>query len=288
MQLFFFKLFSRLPLSVLYCLANGLYWLAFYVFKYRRKVVYHNLHCSFPEKNEAEIHQLAKAFYRNLADIIVESIKAISIDQEEIRQRVHFTNPETARHYYTHSQPFLLMTAHQCNWEWVLLSGSLLQVPVDAVYKPLHNPFFDQLMLNIRTRFDAFAIPMQRLFRENIQRKDLPRMICMVAAQMPSPEHAYWTPFLHQETGFYTGTERIARRFNYPVLFLSVRRIQRGFYEATFHKLAEPPYEALPLNMLTEQYVRALEKNILAHPEGWLWSHKRWKHQRKIATEERM
>ncbi len=283
----FFRLLSRLPLSLLYLVANGLYWLAFYAFKYRRQVVYRNMSRSFPEKNEAEIHRLAKAFYRNLADIMVESIKAITISREEIRQRVRFTNPETAQHYHTHSHPFLLMTAHQCNWEWVLLSGSLLQVPVDAVYKPLHNPFFDQLMLTIRTRFDAFAIPMQRLFRENIQRKDIPRMICMVADQMPSPEHAYWTTFMHQETGFYTGTERIARRFNYPVLFLSVRRIRRGYYEATFHKLAEPPYETLSLNTLTERYVRALEKNILAHPEGWLWSHKRWKHQRTMATEEK-
>ncbi|HET6990868.1 MAG TPA: lipid A biosynthesis acyltransferase, partial [Bacteroidia bacterium] len=32
---------------------------------------------------------------------------------------------------------------------------------------------------------------------------------------------------------------------------------------------------------ITEKVTRLLEKDIIAQPEYWLWSHKRWKHKKK-------
>jgi KDO2-lipid IV(A) lauroyltransferase len=43
--------------------------------------------------------------------------------------------------------------------------------------------------------------------------------------------------------------------------------------------LAEHPNE-LPENALTELHTRRLEQDIIAYPETWLWTHRRWKHKR--------
>ncbi|MES2731140.1 MAG: lysophospholipid acyltransferase family protein [Bacteroidota bacterium] len=283
--MFLFKRIAGLPFGVLYLLADGLYLLFFYLISYRKKVIIQNLRRSFPEKNDREIGQLTKDFYRNLADIMVETVKALTISQQEMHRRVQLVHPEIPRQYVQNGQPVLLLTSHQCNWEWVLLGGSGLNMPIDAIYKPLHNAFFDRLMLSIRTRFGAYAIPIQRTLREVVRRKDLPRGIATVADQMPDAEHAYWTTFLHQDTGFFTGTERIARSMNYPVVFVEVRRVKRGFYALVFSKMAEPPYDTLPPNTITERYVQQMERAIRANPADWLWSHKRWKHKRVFTSD---
>lgn len=278
--LFALRLIAKLPFSVLYGISNLLAQFAFYVIRYRRKVVSSNLHYSFPDKNQQELYQIAKEFYYNLADVIIETIKTFSITRHEVQKRVRIINPELPLRYLSEGKPIIAMTSHQSNWEWVLMGASALNYPLEAVYKPLRNPIFNQVMIEIRSIFGATPVPMQSILREIVRRKSEPRLIGMVADQMPFPEHAYWTTFLNQDTGFYTGSEKIARNIGYVVLFIEVVRVKRGHYEMRFEELAVPPYDTLAPNSIIEKYAKRLEKSITQYPADWLWSHKRWKHQR--------
>ncbi len=53
-------LMSLLPLRVLYILSDGLFYLIYYVVKYRRPLVRKHLFDSFPKKNEAERIKIEK------------------------------------------------------------------------------------------------------------------------------------------------------------------------------------------------------------------------------------
>ena len=75
----FLKLLSLLPLSFLYVIAKGAYYIIYYIFRYRRVVVRENLTNSFPEKTLQEIIVLEKQFFRYFADLIVEIIKLYSM-----------------------------------------------------------------------------------------------------------------------------------------------------------------------------------------------------------------
>jgi hypothetical protein len=60
----------------------------------------------------------------------------------------------------------------------------------------------------------------------------------MNADQAPvSTDKRYWTQFLGQDTAFYVGAEQIARATRLPVLYVRVRRIRRGYYEAELQPL---------------------------------------------------
>jgi KDO2-lipid IV(A) lauroyltransferase len=100
-----------------------------------------------------------------------------------------------------------------------------------------------------------------------------------IADQTPSPANAYWMTFLNQDTAVFKGTETIARKLDYPVIYLSVIRERRGHYRIHGELLAEHPRD-LPENALTELHTKRLEQDIIDHPETWLWSHRRWKHKR--------
>jgi len=60
------------------------------------------------------------------------------------------------------------------------------------------------------------------------------------------------------------------------VLFADLRRVARGRYELRFVPLNQPE-ERQPVGVVTERYVRELERAIHADPAGWWWSHRRWK-----------
>lgn len=276
---------SRLPFAVLYMLSDCIFFLLYYVFRYRREIVSFNLKKAFPDKPEAAIKLISRNFYRHLSDIIVETIKALSIQPEELIRRVQILNPYALTGYLLKGQPVIVMASHQANWEWLqLVHAAKLDFAVDAVYKPLHNNFSEKLMLAIRTRFGSYPLPMFKLPREIVSRKEIIRIIAMVADQTPAPEQAIWLDFLHQDTPFFTGAAKIARRTGYPVLYAGMRRVKRGFYEVYFVPLSQPEDAAISNEQMIKAYACEVEKSIRDKPSEWLWSHKRWKHKRPPAV----
>lgn len=278
----FFHWLSRLPFSWLYALSDLLYLVLAYVVRYRRRVIVQNLSTAFPEKSARDINKLTRGFYRNLTDLIVETIKLPALSADELLRRVRFQNPELISSRIAAGQPVIILASHQSNWEWLPASAQLNGIIADSVYKQLSSPFFENLMREIRSTFGVNPIPMHRLLRDVAVRRHVPRAIALVADQIPaSPEVAYWLPFLNHETAFYPGPEKLARSLQLPVFYVEMVRVRRGYYDVTLHTLAEPPYNDLPDEAILTRYRDRLERTIQANPSDWLWSHKRWKHQRE-------
>jgi len=175
-------------------------------------------------------------------------------------------------------KPVLLLAAHQCNWEWMLLALSTqLGMPVDAAYKPLTESWAEREMLKLRTRFGARMIPALELLGDIIRQRNAPRAIAIVADQEPvRSENKHWVKFLNRDTAFFLGAEEIARGMRYAAFFLRLKRIARGYYQVEFVPLAGAG-EKLPTGEFTARFARFTEEQIRAAPADWPWSHKRWK-----------
>lgn len=281
----FLKLLSFLPLTLLYGLADTLYFVLAKVMRYRKKVIISNLKHSFPEKSAKEINTIANDYYHNLADIIVETIKIRTLSLGSLHKRVKL-NATLPNKYFSEKKSIIVLTGHLANWEWLLLSCCSVTKNYNsallAVYRPLHNKAFDKLMLELRTKFGAIAVPERQVLRELTTRKNETKGLAMVADQTPGGDIRYWTTFLHQETGFFTGAEKLARLTEMTVLFAKMKRIKRGYYEIDFELIDEPPYADETENAIIEKFSKKLEAAIVQNPSQWLWSHRRWKHKRKV------
>ena len=278
----FYRLISWLPFPLLYATAWVAYLLLYYVAGYRKAVVRENLLKAFPGKSEREITVLAKKFYRQLSQVAFEIVKARRMSKADFRQRVRLVNPALLRQYSNDvGESVILLTIHQGNWEWMLHGvTSALDIPVDPVYKPLHNKSADQLIFGIRSQFGARPVSIAQAARDILRRRRESRVFVMVADQSPvRSERSYWTQFMNRQAAFYLGTETIAKMTGFPVLFAQCRRLGRGYYEIEFHELARPPYEK-DGHDITERYVRMAERAIRSEPESWLWTNRRWKRQR--------
>ena len=275
--------FSRLPFTVMYAFSDFLYFLFFYVLKYRRKVVEQNMKNAFPEKSDKEIYALMKQFYKHLADITLETLKAVTISKKELQKRCKIADSEGARKYFADTKGAVVLTAHTGNWEWggLIFGMETKNRPVQVVYLKIKNPMFNDLMKNLRTRFGNKAVHMENVFRESLKNRQL--VSCFLADQTPQRHQiGYWADFLNQKTPFFNGPEKMAQKLKQNVYFVNIRKVKRGYYELDVDVVNENPTQAAPGEIM-ESYARILEKAILNQPYNWLWSHRRWKH--KFNTE---
>ncbi len=272
---------ALLPFWWLYRLSDMIFIIVYYVFRYRRKVVYKNLKNAFPEKTVGEHQKIAKDFYRYIGDLVVEMIKNLTITKKQMQQRLQFHNIDVLQKQYIQQQHIILLLGHFGNWEW-LVNGLILQTSylLHAVYKPLHNLYFDELVYRLRTRFGRKLIEQNDTLRAILQYNSIPKITIFLTDQAPSPQNAYVTMFLNQRTHCFKGPEKIARKLNYAVVYASTQRIKRGYYKIYLSLLAENP-RATQENEITEWYMQKLEEDIQRQPATWLWSHRRWKHKNK-------
>ncbi len=270
---------AQIPLFLLYPLSDFLAWFTAVVVRYRRPVVMANLEASFPEMTDKQRWKIARGFYRNFTDIMVESFKMLSMNPKLIPSRVKILNPELLQQYINDGKSIIAVSGHYCNWEWMGVGlKAITGMRALATYKPLSSELMERLMKEIRQLNGTELITMKQTFR-TVSSSTVPVISLLVSDQAPHPDNAYWTEFLHQDTPVFLGAERIAKSTGHVVVFLAMRRVRRGHYTLEIQELTQTP-QTEPEHAITEMHLRALERLILEHPSNWLWSHKRWKHKR--------
>jgi KDO2-lipid IV(A) lauroyltransferase len=281
---FLLNLLTRLPLPALYGVGGALYVLAFHIVRWRRLVAARNIANAFPELTKKEHAAILRQSYKNLCDVIVEAIWAWGADADALKSRVTIDNPELIRQHAQAGRSVVLLTAHFCNWEWLLLAaGAHLGVPIDAVYKPSRQQSVDEFLRGARARFGGNPIPYKDFIVELMKRRSEVRAYAMVADQTPiRKDEKHWTHFLHQDTAFYVGAEKIARILKAPVLFVEMHRVRRGHYSVRLSEIAGPPYHRGVETLIVERYARALEAEVRQSPPDWLWVHRKWKYGKPV------
>jgi Kdo2-lipid IVA lauroyltransferase/acyltransferase len=280
-------LFTLLPLRVQFVISDILYFISYYIVGYRKKTVYENLSKAFPEKSEDEIKRIARNYYHHLCDYLVESLAMLRFSEKEAKRRLTFRNPEVLNDIYKKGNSVLLAFGHYGNWEWLANMQLIFPFQLLAIYKPLKSQYVNSLFITLRERFGLKTVPMALSLRTIVtyNKEKIPTITLVLTDQRPSKDQIeYWTPFLNQETPVQLGIEKIAKKLGFAVVFMKMRKLRRGYYEAEFITLTENPKETRPFE-ITEMHTRELERQIREKPDYWLWSHKRWKFNRKAVEQ---
>lgn len=276
----FLYLIALLPFRVLYVLSDGLQHVL-RISGYRKKVILQNLTRSFPEKTEVEIHQLYQAYNRYLCDLILEVLKTLRMGEAESRKRCAFRQADWLDQMRADGKSFIIIMGHYGNWEWAGPGFTLATgYPLVVIYRPLSNPYFEKMTQRMRTRFGTRITPVNLTLRDMVANRSNLTATAFIADQAARKDTAYWMTFLHQDTPVFTGAERLAIKFNYPVVYMHVKRVKRGYYEVIPEMLFANPQETAE-NEISHTFMKRLEQDIQADPVPWLWSHRRWKHKQK-------
>jgi len=248
---------------------------------YRKNVVVENLRNSFPDKDEAEIEMLCEQYFRYLCDLILETFKTLRMTEKEAKERCVFNTTPWLEDLYEKKKSIIIVMGHYGNWEWAGPSFSLYtNYQLVVIYRPLSNTYFENMMAGMRTKFGTRITPVNNTLRKMVEYRNEVTATAFIADQTASQRDAYWTTFLNQETAVFTGPEKLAAKFNYPVVYMNVNRTRRGYYTVSPELLFMEPKEAREGD-ISEAFTNRLEKEIVRDPVVWLWSHRRWKHKRE-------
>lgn len=276
-------LISKLPFRILYVVSDVLYLLIYRIFGYRKKVVASNLNLVFPEKSPEEIKRITKVFYHHLCDMILESIKSLTISESEMRKRYKFTNVEVVQGIENQNRSMILMCAHYGSWEWIFILQTYVKSRGNAVYKQLANKYFDRLVKRIRAKYNSYLITTKEIIPTLIKekREGIISINGFVSDQSPKLNKAFhWNEFMGVKVPVHTGAEMLAKKLDMAVVFFKVKKVKRGYYETTFETITLNPKEFEDYQ-ITDIFLGLVEDQIREVPEYYLWTHKRWKHRGK-------
>ncbi len=276
---------ALLPYPLLYLFSDFAFLVLFGLFGYRKKVVFKNIQNSFPTKTVEEQQLIMKQFYKHFCDLVVESLKGFVISDKQLKKRFSIVNAELANQYFEDGKDVIFVGGHYNNWE-ILAQGVSLELKhkIVGIYKPLSNKYFDGKMKKSREKYGMSLCPIKqtKVFLDTDFGR--PKGTIFAIDQSPgNPEKSYWMEFLNQDTPVLFGAEKYAKEYKAPVIFCTINKIKRGHYQGVLSLVNSSPEET-DYGQITERNTKALENDIIENPQFWLWTHRRWKHKRKIAN----
>ncbi len=275
-------LISIVPFPILYFLSDGVYVLVYHIIGYRKKTVRENIALAFPNLLDKERLVIEKKSFHHLCDMFLEMAKTMTISRKEIDKRFVFTNMQTYLDLEKKGKSIALLIAHYGSYEWSISMNHHINFLGFGIYKKIANKYFDKLVRDIRSKFKAQLITTKETKStiEDNMKNGILGVYGFVSDQTPRrSDTMHWYSFLGIETPIHIGAEILAKRYDMNVVYLKVRKVKRGYYEATYEVLSEE-VQSVPNYKISEEFMHKVEQQIYEAPEFYLWTHKRWKHKK--------
>ncbi len=278
----FLWIISKLPFRLFYWFSDCIYILVYYIIGYRKKIVRNNILIALPHVSEEKRLVIEKKFYHHMCDMFLEMIKTMSISSEEMKERFKITNIELLKEYEQKNKSIILLAAHYASWEWLLSINESTSFKCYGVYKKVNNKYFDAKVRAIRSKFKSILVTTDNtiaLINDN-EKNGIMSLYGLASDQSPQVHKTFhWEQFMGITVPVHTGAEMLAKRYDLEVVFAKVKKVKRGYYEATFVPIANNP-KSIPDYEITDAYLKEVEQKILEAPEFYFWTHKRWKHRK--------
>ena len=273
-----FRSLSLLPLPLLYGISSLMNVILYRLAGYRKTTVRENLKKSFPEKDAVALLAIEKQFYQWFCDQMIETIKTLDMQPEDILKRVEVENPELFHALHAQGRHVIFVGAHHGNWEWLHKALTLhLRHLHLIIYKPLNNAPIDEVVKEMREKFGALAVPMKQIFKALETHKQTLHCTFVLGDQSPTPHNRFlWLNLMNQPTAVYTGAEELARKYQAAVVYGSMYLKSRGHYGVRLQLVTDTP-ESEAQGEITRKHAACFEAQLKEQPAYWLWSHRRWK-----------
>lgn len=254
---------------------------------YRKQVVMSNIEQVFGNKLQpTQKKHLAKAFYSHLATSIKEMLYLRFMSEKKLRACVEVRGYERLLAIAEKEQGVLVLTGHFGSWEFAPIGGianfKQFKGQFHFIRRTLGNKFLECILFRRYYRAGLNVIPKKNSLHQVCDALEQNHAVIFVLDQHASLANrdGVAVEFFGKKAGTYRSLASFARHTGVPVVPASAYRLADGRHVLEFHEpIPWQEYgnvqESIYQNTLA--YNQALERIILAHPEQWLWLHKRWK-----------
>lgn len=274
------SVFGYLPLGVRKAFFAVLAAIYYHLFPRHRLIAIHNLKASFPEKDMAEIIDLAWKAYRNIAVVAAEFFDIPRLTRDNIADCVEAVGLENCEMALKKGKGILLFSAHFGNWELIAAALSLYLRPVAFIYRPLDNALLDDLVFQVRAAMGHIPLPKERAMRHILRVLNKNEIVGILIDQNVAWKEGVFVDFFRRPACTTDGIAQIALRTGAPVIPLFLLRVKDSKYRLIAGKeveIVDTGNWDLDIVINTQNFTSVVEEMVRKHPDQWLWLHHRWK-----------
>jgi len=238
-----------------------------------------NLKQAYPDWSKAEIETTVRGVWDNLGRTAIEFPHLREFVSSDGNRRIEIVNAERLNPIRSGRRPVIFVSGHFANWEVLSIALRAEGIDYGLVYRTANNPLVDELIVNLRSEFmSEIQIPKGRAgMRELVETIKEGRSLAMLLDQKLNSGIS--VPFMGRPAMTANSAAKLALKFDLPIVPAAIRRT-RG---ANFRLFVRDAIEFKPTGdaaddvfNLTLKINQALEREIKAQPDQWLWLHRRW------------
>jgi Kdo2-lipid IVA lauroyltransferase/acyltransferase len=257
----------------------GLFGNISYLFTPRRvEIALENLRAAFPHLSASESKRIVRQVYRNLAANVIEEISLTHIGDTVTVDSQTETKLASLLREHAQGRPLIFVTGHYGNWEVLAQFLKTRFGEISFLAKEQSNPYVNKMINRMRSATGGHVIP------TNIAARVVPKLlksggVLLLAADQDAGSGGVMIEFLGRPAAYFRGWALFSYHYRVPVAFIFVKRKSPGFtLEIT--DIVEPNPTAnkdVEIRRLLTLFSDHLAAAVTAHPEQWLWTHRRWK-----------
>ena len=276
-------IFTLIPFEVGLAVASALGTLAFYVLPRYRNLTIDNLRSAFgAERSEAEINDIAKRVFRNLAKNAVELVNLPKFNKPRMDRFVRFANRERLDGAYAKGKGVIVLTAHFGSWELMAAALRENNCPGVTIGRRIYFKRYDDFLNKLRKSHDVEVI-----YRDDSPRKMLRTLkrnwiVGIVADQDVDSVDGVFVNFFGRAAYTPAGPVLLARASGAALLPVFIIR-EGNRHTIAIEKeveLADTGNKEADLISNTQKWSDVVESYVRQYPDQWVWMHRRWKTQK--------
>jgi KDO2-lipid IV(A) lauroyltransferase len=247
-----------------------------------------NLRASFPEKSEQWIWKTGQRSFEHIVMLAVDVLFTPRlVKRYNWRNYSRYKNAERTKWLMQEGRGLLIVGGHYSNFEIVGYLMGLFGFNVYSIARPLDNKFINKYLYEVRRRMGQKIIDKKGAVELMGKAALTGATLCFIADQ-DAGKKGIFVDFFGRKASTYKSIGLIAITNNIPIAVGYSRRIGNRFYfEMGVNRIIFPEeWIGLddPLEWVTAEYTKAIEKFVREDPSQYWWLHRRWKHQPKMAA----
>jgi Kdo2-lipid IVA lauroyltransferase/acyltransferase len=240
-----------------------------------------NLRIAFPDKSEAERREIGRESYVHLAWNLVDVARGRDWKADDIRARVDFEGKEVADAVLAAGKGVVCLTLHLGNFELLVRAVPLFGLPVSVIGRPLGNRLLREELIRSRTSTGVELLLHRNVLPQMLRLIHKGRVVTVLNDQYARRSRGAFVPFFGVRASTSLGPAVLALRTGAPIVPAYSTRVGPDHHRLVVRPPLETPDTGdrrKDAELLTARCNAAMEEIIRAHPEQWMWSHRRFRH----------
>lgn len=272
---------SHLPLALVRALSAQLGLTALGLPSREARRAQEHLALAFPELDPQVRRRLLRRCALHFGRTLGEVVWMWRARPDQVAALCSITGVEHLERALADGRGAVLITGHCGNWELLNARLGVAGVPMTIAVRGLFDPRLDALVTALRARFGSEVVPRGATAgRRLAQALSENRVDGLLIDQDIRDIPGVFVPFFGRPSWTPSGAATLALRTGCPTVPAFVHRRADGTHLAEVHPPLQPPTEGPTgerVTALTAAATAAIERQVRAFPEQWVWMHRRWR-----------